>query len=439
MIKTIEILIKRCFVTVIALFFILAPQKATAQEDKNKVLDRIVAVVGNEIIMKSEIDAKLAMLKQQNPRIDVNNPEIRKKTLDAMIDENLVITKAIEDSIEVSEDEIDAEWKKFKDRLTTYYGSVKRIEDVYGMSMTRIQYEYRDIIKKQLLGKKIQQRKFSNVKISPREVKEFYEEMKDSLPKIPKQFELYHIVKYVGTDAKDKEELYEFAKKIRDSIVSGGNFSEFAKRYSQDPGTAQDGGELGWVEKGRLMPAFEKAAFDLAPGATSQPVETPFGYHIIQTQAKNKDSVLVRHILFRVGVSEEDREGTKEFLSNLKDSVENGADFEELAKKYSDEKETRGFGGKLGTMTENNIPANIKSQVMELPEGGVTDPTSYNADPSKPAFHILYKKRVIPEHQANLKEDYDFIKQKAKTFKQYELYEEWISQLRDEIYWEIKE
>jgi peptidyl-prolyl cis-trans isomerase SurA len=138
------------------------------------VIDKIVAIVGNEIIMQSDIDGKLEILKQQDKTIDVNNAVLRNQVLENLINENLVITKAIEDSIIVTEEEINGEWDRFKDNLINYYGSIKRIEDIYGMSLTRIQYEYREIIRKQLLAQKIQQQKFSNVKITPKEVEEFF-------------------------------------------------------------------------------------------------------------------------------------------------------------------------------------------------------------------------------------------------------------------------
>jgi peptidyl-prolyl cis-trans isomerase SurA len=420
---------------IITTFFNIAAQENIKE---GMVMDKIVAIVGDEIIMKSDIDGKIAILKQENPNIDPNNPDIREKVLKNTIDEYLVIAKAIEDSIVVTDEEINSEWDKLKNELIQYYGSVNRIEDIYGMSFTRLQYDYRDIIRKQLLGQKIQQEKFANVKTKPMEVEEFYNMYKDSLPMIPEQFELNHIVKYINASKNAKEEVYELAKKVRDSIINGGLFSDFAKRYSEDPGTAMDGGELGWFEKGKLFPEFEKVAFELIPGKTSMPVETPFGFHIIQTLDKNKDSVLTRHILFRIGQTESDKEITKQFLLDLKDSIENGCNFEEFARKYSDETETKGFGGSLGTFTKDQLPINFKNEALELNVGEVSDPLPYNVSPSKPAFHIIYKKNQIPEHFPDLEKDYKILEQKALSFKRTQIYEEWITQLRNELYWEIK-
>ncbi len=416
----------------------VAASPAFGQLKNETVLDKIVAVVGDQIIMKSEVDGKVAMMKYQNPNLKESDEELWKQALNASIDENLIVAKAIEDSITVTDDEIDAEWNKFKDNLVSYYGSIKRVEDVYGMSITRIHYEYRDIIKKQLLAQKLQARKFADVKPTPKEVEEFYEKYKDSLPQVPERVEIYHIVKYLGSSLKEKKKLRKLAEAIRDSILNGADFEEMARKHSQDPGTAENGGNLGWIEKGALMKEFEEAAFELPPGGISEPVETPFGFHIIQTLKKNRDSVLCRHILIKFGASEEEKAQIQDFLRALKDSAENGTKFEDLARKYSDEKETRGFGGKIAAAVLDALPENLKAVVSKLKDGEISDPLPYNPEPTKEGYHIVYRKKTIPAHAPNLKDDYELIEQRAKTYKQYRVYQDWVKSLRKEIYWEIK-
>jgi len=434
--------IKRYSKEILTVLFLLIVQSelsfSQTTQEEGQVLDRIVAIVGEEIIMQSDIEGKLAILKQQNQKLNMNDPSIRQKVLDAAINEYLVVTKAIEDSIVVAEDEINSEWERVKTELVQYYGSFKRIEDVYGMSMSRIQFEYRDIVRKQLLAQKLQQKKFMNIKISPKEIEDFYNEQKDSLPKVPLQVDLYHIVRYTTPSLKAKEEVYELAKRVRDSIISGGSFSDYAKRYSQDPGSANSNGELGWFGKGKLLIEFEKAAFDLLPGQTSMPIETPFGYHIIQTLNKNKDSVNTRHILFRFGQTEDDKNNIIAFLSSIKDSLKSGNDFETLAKKYSEEISTKGFGGALGIMPVDQLPMSFQEQVVKLKSGELTEVLPYNIDPAKPAYHIIYKKMEVLEHEPNLKEDFKILEQKALVYKKMKIYEDWIQQLRKELYWEIK-
>lgn len=411
----------------------------TAQLNEGQSLDKIVAIVGNEIIMQSDIETSILMMASQNPSVDTKSEELRKRILDNLIDEKLMITKAIEDSITVSNEEVEQRLDFLIQSRVQQVGSEKRLEDIYGMSISRLKYEYRDMVKKQMLAQKLQQTKFGEINVSPAEVEEFYKEYKDSLPQIPEQVDIYHIVKNIESDATAKEDAAKLAQRVRDSIVAGGDFAEFAKRHSDDPNTREDGGDLGWFDKGKLYPDFEQAAFALQEDETSLPVETPFGIHIIQTLEKKPNSIHCRHILFKIGQTTDDRENAKNFLLDIKKKVEEGKSFEEFARKHSDDKDTRGFGGSLGKVPLTQLPESVRNTVMELPEGGVTEPMPYNADPTKPAYHIMYKKKYFPEHEASFEDDYKQIELMAKNLKQQELFAKWLEELREEMYWEIKE
>ena len=409
-----------------------------SQYKQGESLDRIVAIVGNDIIMLSDIQGHLAMLSQQDPNLDVNDSKIYKKVLDALINEKLVVAKAIEDSVVVSDDEINQRWDYQLQRFVQYYGSEKRIEDIYGMSIAKIKAEYKDEIKKQLLAEKIRAEKFGEIKVTPREVEEFFQNYKDSLPMIPSSIEIFHIVKYVEVDKKSKEDVYELANRVRDSIINGGDFTDFAKRYSADKGSASSGGDLGWFSKGKLFREFEQAAFSIRVGEISKPVETPFGFHLIETLNRNKDSVMTRHILFKFGQSDEDKESAKKFLLEIKNRVTNGESFLELARKYSEEKETQSFGGLLGKFPLNQIPASLKEIADKLKIGECSDPIIYTTNP-KTAFHIIYKDNFRGEHTASLKDDYPELEKLAIAYKQNNLYMEWIENLKKTMYWEIKD
>jgi len=409
---------------------------ALAQLQERQEIDKIVAVVGDEIIMQSDINSTIAFLGSQNPKVNPNDPLLRKQVLDNLINNKLMITKAIEDSIEVLDEEVNQYLDFWIQEEVRRYGSEKRLEDVYGISIARLRYEYKDEVRKKLLAQKLQQKKFSAIVVSPREVEEFYNKFRDSVPPIPAQVELYHIVKDAKANKDAKVDTYELAKKVRDSILAGGDFAEFARRYSGDPGTKESGGELGWFDKGKLYPDFEKSAFSLQIGEVSLPIETPFGFHIIQTLEKKKDAVRTRHILFKIGQTSEDIENAKKFLADIKKRAQAGENFEELAKKFSTDKETRGFGGLIGKVPVTEIPADV---IKQLPEGGISEPVLYQAEGGKTSYHILYLKRQIPEHKATLADDYKQIEKYAIMEKQQKLYEEWIQSLRKELYWEIKQ
>lgn len=412
---------------------VLCTVNATAQTGS---MERIVAVVGKEIVLKSDVDGQVALIVQRNPEAGKDEAKVRDFILDQLINEALIMTKAIEDSIDVSEDEVTERMEMQIRNLIQQYGSEKRIEDIYAMSMARIRREFRDVMRKQLLVERMREAKFSGLKVTRGEVDDFFNRYRDSIPKVRKKIDLYHIVKFVKASTQQKKEANELALRIRDSIMKGGSFSEFARRHSGDPGSAVNGGDLGTVERGKFVPAFENAAFGLQPDEISQPIETPFGYHVIQLIGKSGNTITARHILIRVGQSEADKEAARLALIEVKKQVEGGASFLELAKTASDERETAGFGGAMGQLDIDQLPEEMKSIVTGLNDGGVSEPLPYTTDPTRPGYHVIYRKALVPEHTATLEDDYKFLEQMATYEKRQRLEQEWIAELRRTLYWE---
>lgn len=402
-------------------------------------LDRIAAIVGDEIIMQSDVDGQLYYMLQYDKTIDVNDKTAKKKILESMIDQLLMVNKAKLDSIQVPDEEVNQRMELHLQSEVQRFGSEKRVEQVYGMSLPRIKNDIKEKIKQNLLVQSLVQSRFTDIKVSQKEVEEFYKEKADSLPVVPFAIELHHIVKKVKAGTDQKKEAYELAKRVRDSILAGGSFSDFAKRYSSDPGTVNSGGELGWFDKGKLFPEFEKAAFMLSTGELSMPIETPYGFHVIQTLEKKSDAINTRHILFKVGQADSDVEDAISALKDLKKRCESGESFETLAKEYSDDKETRGFGGFIGKLPQSDLPEPVKLLVDSLKEGGISEPLPYKNDPIEPSYHIVYIKKFITEHKANLKDDYKEIESIVIEFKKRQLYSDWLAQLRKDLYWEIKD
>jgi peptidyl-prolyl cis-trans isomerase SurA len=401
-------------------------------------MDRIVAVVGKEIILKSDLDGQMEMIAQRNPSMDKNDAALRQQILDLLINERLVYSKAIEDSIEVTDDEVTQQMEMQIQSLVQQFGSEQRIESLYGMSMARIRRDYRDDIRKQLLSQRMKAMKFATVKASRADVDDFYNRYKDSLQSIPARMDLYHIVKYVKPSAEKKQEALVFASKLRDSILNGTPFADIARRHSADPGSAANGGDLGFAEKGKFVPSFEKAAFALEPGEISQPVESPFGFHVIQLVEKTANAVNTRHVLVTVGSSDADKEQVRKALLDIKQRVEKGEDFLALAKQFSEEKETQGFGGSMGQLPLSSLPSELTSILMPLPDGGVTEPLAYAADPTKPGYHIIFRKALLPEHAPTVKQDYKILEQLATMEKQRRVEQQWMEELRRTMYWEVR-
>jgi len=338
--------------------------------------------------------------------------------------------------LSISCEDLNNAWGTALNNLVRRYGSEKRIEDGYGKSISRVKFECSDQIRKNLLIQKLQQQEFMDVKAGPSEVEKFYSEYKDSIETIPERIEIYHIVKNVSSNEGKKEQTLQLARQVRDSILKNElEFDIAAKRYSADVATKKDGGNLGWFNKGKLVPEVENAAFQLKKDEISLPVETPFGFHIIQTLEKKENSIKTRHIVFSVKTTEEDNSKAKELLLDIKRKVDSGESFEKLAKIYSDDKETKGFGGLIGKLTIDNIPANIRSNIESMKEGEVSEPLTYNADPTKTSFHIIMKKRVIAPHKPSLEEDYELLQNYASNKKRQDLMKNYFLKLREEIYW----
>lgn len=409
-----------------------------AQPKEGKSLDKILAIVGKEIIMQSEIDQNIAMMAQQQANVKFDDVELREKVLEELINNKLLITKAIEDSIVVSDEEIAMRWNEVINSMIRQYGSEKRIEEVLGKPLSRVKVEYSDVIKNKILYETLIRNKFSTVTTSNQEVIDFYNMYKDSMEMVPPKVALYHIVKNVKINNQTKVDVFELAKKVRDSIVSGADFAELAKRYSGDPGSASTGGDLGWFEKGKLIPEFEKAAMALQKGETSLPILTPFGYHVIQTIDKKPTALNTRHILFKLDQSNDDKENTIKELNTIVEQFKAGESFSDLARKNSDDKETKGFGGLLGKLALNEIPSNLQETVSSMKVGDISAPTFYGIDPTKPAYHIIYKKEFIPEHKATLEDDFKTIENMCLNFKRQKLVKDLLVELKSKIYWEIK-
>lgn len=420
-------------IAIFVLCFVSSPSAKTQKE--GQPLDKIVAIVGDEMILYSDVLAQAQVLAQQEPGLDPTNPTLLDRILEQLINEKLVLVKAKEDSISVTEEEIDQQWDFRLKALVQYYGSEKRIEDIYGMSVPRLKSEFRDEIRKFLLVEKIKEKKFAGIKVSEREVLDFYEQFKDSLPTLPEQVELYHIVRSFTPSDDIRKQKLELAKRVRDSIITTGDFVRFVKIYTDDFSTINSNGELGWVPRGKFFPEFEQVVFNLQLREISSPIETPLGFHIAQVLAKTKDSILVRHILFKITPSEIEIQRTKDFLDSLRSLFYKGESFEELAKKYSDEIETRSAGGFLGRFPFKDLPDNIRSVVDTLADGQVSTPILYKTHPVE-SYHIIWKKRTIPPHTPTPQTDYRELEQICTAYKQNKLYLEWIDELRKTVYWE---
>ena len=422
------------FAIVILCMFGTAHQGAFSQPT---VLDRIVAVVGKECVLLSDLNAQVEFYVFNN-RIDANTPGLQKQVLDAMINDKLILTKALEDTnITVTDDEVVNQLDALIAQRIQQAGSEQKLEEIYGMPISKMKREFRDEMRRQVYTQKLEQLKFGDLAISRREVEEFYTQYKDSLPRVPEELALCHIFKVPGVSDQARNAVKATAQAILDSIKAGGAFEDFARRFSQDPGSAVAGGDLGFARRGQFVKEFEEAVFGLQENQLANLIETQFGIHIIQLLERRGESVHARHILFKIQQDSAMSLRAIGFLKSLKDSLEHGADFSDLAKRYSDDKETGTLGGLLGSLTTDQFDKSLVHSVQNLKAGAISDPLEVDYGSSK-GYHLVFVKKRIPEHTMNLADDWKRIEQLALAYKHNLEYQKWIKQLRDEIYWEAR-
>jgi peptidyl-prolyl cis-trans isomerase SurA len=295
-----------------------------------QTLDRIVAVVGEEIILESELNAQVQFFVFNN-RVDEKTPGLKEQVLDLMVNEKLLVAKAVEDSVIVSDDEVQQRLDAVIQQRVQQVGSEARLEDLYGMPITRIKREFREQMKKNLLAERLQQQHFAATSTTRREVEEFFVQYRDSLGQVPEQVDLAHIAIKVKAGGEALAQAGDKARSLLDSLHAGVPFADIARRHSEDPGSASRGGDLGFVRRGQFVKEFETAVFALAPGEISEPVETEFGLHIIELLERRGEAVHPRHILIRIERSQADREAVIARLDSIRTLALGGADFATLA------------------------------------------------------------------------------------------------------------
>jgi peptidyl-prolyl cis-trans isomerase SurA len=412
------------------LFFSVCTQAQTS-------LDKIVAIVDREVISLSDLNFTIQQVALQN-RIDPKSPEFRERVLDGMINDKLVLAQAIEDSVIVSDDEVTDQLERQISRLIMQAGSQEKLEELYGMSVNRMKrdFQYRELIRKQMLVQKIQQQRQTSLTVSRREVEEFFSTYKDSIPKVPTEYELSHIYIEPKPDSSVLRATFAKAQLIADSIRKGGDFAVFAKRYSSD-GSSVNGGDLGFARRGSFVKEFEESAFTLKEHEISKPVKTQFGYHLIQLMERRGESVRVRHILFPVAMSAANDDTTTTLLKRIRDMAIHGEKFGVLARKYSEDQETKDIGGDLGKLSAEQLDAAYSEFVKAAKAGDISEPRRIDVA-NKYGYHIIYVRSITQEHTININDDFRRLEQLALQFKTSNNYQVWIEGLRKSIYWEKK-
>jgi peptidyl-prolyl cis-trans isomerase SurA len=416
-------------------FFIVLPVLCGSAYSQT-VIDRIVAIVGKEIITQSDLNLTIQSMAMQN-KLDPESPELRNRVLDGLINEKLILAQAIEDSVVVTNDEVTDRLDRQIKMLSQQAGSEQRLEELYNMPISRMKRDFRDLIRNQLLVEKIRQTRQTSITVTRREVEEFFDAHKDSLPTIPKEYELSHIFIKPKPDSSVIQAVFKKALTILDSIKAGGDFADFAKRYSSDPGSARGGGDLGWFRRGVFEKEFEEAAFALKDSEISRPIRTSYGYHIIQLIERRGESVHTRHILFSIQQSTADDDSTIAELSRLRERALAGENFAALAGKFSEDPDSKDVGGDLGKIGVDQIEPTFMVVLKTMKQGEISTPVKVPLGTSY-GYHIVWVRSISPEHTMNMDEDYHRLERLTLQFKTDQDFQRWVEEMRKNIYWEKK-
>ena len=406
------------------------------------VVDEIIGRVDDYIVLRSELESTYLDILSRGERISGNT---KCAVLKDLITTKLLVAKAEIDSVLVDDSQVDQELNSRMALIINQIGSEEEIERYYNKTIAEFKRELFDDIKEQLVARKMRQEVLNEIEVSPEEVKEFYDGIpRDSLPYFSTQVKVSQIVKSPEVGREQKEKVRNELISIRDRILNGESFEILATLYSQDPGSAQNGGNLGFVGRGAFQPEFEAEVFRLKPGEISMPIETQFGYHIIQLIEKRGNLFNSRHILLQPDFSDEDIATTIQFLDSLKGvAYSDSVTFEELAREYSDDKFTSSFGGYFtDAMGGENVLVEELDPVIfftidTMDVGDISVPFESRTDDGKLAYKLIYYKEKIPPHLGNLESDYQRFRTFSLNKKQNEELNEWFEDAKKEVFIKI--
>lgn len=422
-----------------SLLFIFLPLFVFSQVSE----DKIVAVVGNEPILESELNFAIANLVQQGSvsEDELGTEEGKKRVmgdvLERLIEEALVLVAAGRESIQVSEAEVDSIWNERWEKAKKGYPSTKEFEQELassGFSIKTFREKMKREIRNSLLKERFLQKKFTRVELSDEDVRSFYEEFKDSLPDVPASVELAAILIEISPDSETIKRAREKIEMVYDELVKGSGFEICAKRYSEDEATAKKGGALGRFKRGDLAAPLDSVAFSLEVGKFSEPIRSQQGFHILMLLSKSKETVEIAHILVKTPITPE----RYQQLISLADSVYTLArdslyDFGELAKDFSDDAATRDSSGYLGKFYVDALLPPLREYVKEATTGDILPIIETDE-----GFQIFKVISFTPEKKLTLETDFDIIQNIARNHRIEKEINSWLERFKKTVYIDIR-
>ena len=410
---------------------------ASAQKYGGGVIDKTVAVVGNEVIMISDLEREVQMMRAQGMSSDRN---LRCEILESMMEQKIFLMQARLDSLSVNQDMVEGELSQRMDQIRTSLGGDQEVEKYFGKPLYKLRQDWKQMLQDQSLTQQEQAQVASDIpEVTPYDVRQWLDTVKtEDLPEVPIKYLLSQICIYPDREAANQA-VKEKLLSIRERIINGEKFSTLARIYSEDPGSARKGGELGMASKSIFWPAFSDAAMSLKPGVISQIVETPDGFHIIEVLDKKGDMFNARHILIKPQYTMDDRERAFAKLDSLRSEVLNGAvTFPLAARFYSEDPSTRTNGGQMadpGTGSAYFEIDQLKPQdytaIRDLKEGEISLPIESLDNEGRngnTVYKIIRVDKIIPSHVATFTDDYTELLMQVEQQKKMEAIDKFVDE-----------
>ena len=428
-----------------AIFIALFTSLQLWAQEEGTIVDKIIAKVDNHIVLKSELEN--AYLGKISNGEEVG-PNAKCELLQQLIINKILVAKAEIDSVIVEPVMVESEIQRRMQYFVLQAGSEEKLEQTLGKKLSELEDELRDQVQEQLTVQRMQQELTSGVTVTPLQVKKFFNSLpKDSIPFLPAEVKVGQIVKFpeVNTAEKDKAraKLNTFKEQIE---AEEADFAELARKHSEDFGSAKNGGDLGWHGRGELVPEFEATALRIEPGEIANPIESEFGFHLIQLLERRGNRFRARHILIRPKSNSNDLKNTIAFMDSIRNMVMlDSMTFEEAAKEHSDDQETRSNAGFFKDNTTGSSFVSTESldpviffTIDTMKVENITKPQQFRTDDGKTAVRIIYYNNYIPPHYANLKEDYQKLYVATMNNKRGEIIDKWLQTAKNQVFIEIE-
>ena len=407
----------------------------SATNAQKKVIDGVVWIVGENSILKSEVEEQRQMANYNGVKFD-GDPNCL--IAEQIAVQQLFLHQASLDSIVANEGQVSTRVNMQINQYIAEIGSQEKLEEYFKKSINEIREELFEAIKRQMVVQEVQQKIVGNNKMSPSEVRKFFESMKpDSIPTMPATVEVQVIRLEPNITDAQREEVKNRLRDLAERVNKGNaDFTMLARLYSEDEGTSKQGGSLGFFGRGMMEPEFSNVAFDLhEPGKVSRVVETIYGYHIIQLVEKKGDRINCRHILMHPKVSDDVKKATLARLDSISFSIKNNTmTFEEAAMRFSSDKNTRLNGGLMSNPNSGssrfeyqNLPAEIAKEVYNMQKGEISKPFAMiDTQLGREVYVVVKIKDKLDSHKANLTDDYQVIKRYCENIKSEEILDNWV-------------